>query len=591
MNSIEPTSSDSQLWELVCREDQTAFEILVRRYQSAVCAVAYNACGNLSLSEDISQETFWIAWRNRTSLNDFSKLRAWLCGIARNLARNSVRQRENTESLLEACAQKPDAIQEPFEQAVTHEEEALVWGALEELPELYREPLILFYRENQSVSNVAATLELSEDAVKQRLSRGRGLLRDRVLEMVEGTLRRSGPRSRFTITVMAGLTSATVGTQTALAATDAVATGVAGGLAGAKVSSIVATAGASGIMGGLLGAMGGLFGGWIGTWIPAELSPTNRERQQILSTGRRILFISLVFILVLVGLVLTFGREMSGWQRMIVIVGWILCFQTYVGIESLLLMNAIRTIRKETRVETDRNHSPTKAYIERHVSQWQGRVYRSSVSLFGWPLVDIQVSSPSLDGFQPLKTANGWVAIGDRANGILLAIGGVARGGVAIGGTSIGLLSLGGASLGILSVGGLAMGAIAVGGLAIGGIALGGGAIGWQAGGGGALAWDVAAGGGAIAHHAAFGGGAIAGDFAVGGSAFAAHANDELAKSVLEAHWMVRAMKYSKGNAGWIQAAILFISIVPGLGMPLLMYRKRPATKTDQPTNKDERPM
>ena len=57
----------------------------------------------------------------------------------------------------------------------------MLWRALERIPETYRESLILFYREHQSVAAVAAALELSEDAVKQRLSRGRKSLHEAVL--------------------------------------------------------------------------------------------------------------------------------------------------------------------------------------------------------------------------------------------------------------------------------------------------------------------------------------------------------------------------------------------------------------------------
>src|SRR5262245_58097476 len=74
------SESDSQLWQLVCRGSASAFEVVVRRYQSLVCSVAYNACGNLALSEDIAQETFWAAWRQRSALEQPDRLKAWLCG-------------------------------------------------------------------------------------------------------------------------------------------------------------------------------------------------------------------------------------------------------------------------------------------------------------------------------------------------------------------------------------------------------------------------------------------------------------------------------------------------------------------------------
>ena len=81
-----------------------------------------------------------------------------------------------------------DAAPAPDEAAATAEEAALVRASLAKLPETYRLPLVLYYREGQSVRAVAETLGLSEDAVKQRLARGREMLRDRML----GT-RRDGP--------------------------------------------------------------------------------------------------------------------------------------------------------------------------------------------------------------------------------------------------------------------------------------------------------------------------------------------------------------------------------------------------------------
>ena len=93
----------------------------------------------------------------------------------------------------------------PSEQAISREEEAILWRSLERIPELYREPLILFYREHQSIESVAAELELSEDAVKQRLSRGRKLLQEEVQAFVETALRRTAPGEAFSGAVLAAL--------------------------------------------------------------------------------------------------------------------------------------------------------------------------------------------------------------------------------------------------------------------------------------------------------------------------------------------------------------------------------------------------
>jgi hypothetical protein len=66
---------------------------------------------------------------------------------------------------------------------------------------LYRLPLVLFYREGQSVRAVSESLGISEDAVKQRLARGREMLRERMEGVIGRVLERSVPGAVFTMTI------------------------------------------------------------------------------------------------------------------------------------------------------------------------------------------------------------------------------------------------------------------------------------------------------------------------------------------------------------------------------------------------------
>ena len=103
----------------------------------------------------------------------------------------------------------------PLAQAISREEEAILWRSLERIPEIYREPLILFYREQESVERVAQVLELSEEAVRQRLSRGRKLLQEEIATFVEGALRQTAPGEAFSGAVLAALPLAAGSTATA----------------------------------------------------------------------------------------------------------------------------------------------------------------------------------------------------------------------------------------------------------------------------------------------------------------------------------------------------------------------------------------
>lgn len=202
--------TDPQLWMRSRAGDAEAFGELVSRHQALVGSVAFSRCGDLSRSEEIAQETFLAAWRQRDSLEDPSRLRPWLAGIARNLASGHVRRerRRGGGSAFgpEGVGDEPASPEEdPAEVTISREEGELLWRTLEALPANYREPLVLFYRGGRSVSEVALDLGLTEETARQRLSRGRALLREELAGVLERTLARGRPSALFTAAVLASL--------------------------------------------------------------------------------------------------------------------------------------------------------------------------------------------------------------------------------------------------------------------------------------------------------------------------------------------------------------------------------------------------
>jgi hypothetical protein len=164
---------------------------------------------------------------------------------------------------LDAAAESPATDALPSEQAVSREEEAIMWRSLERIPENYREPLILFYREHRSIEHVAAELELSEDAVKQRLSRGRKLLQEEVQAFVENTLRRTAPGQVFSGAVLAALPLAAGATATA----------------GAGFAAKGAAAAKSGFLAPWLWPFLGIFAGFAAQWTMFSGGPGDPARR------------------------------------------------------------------------------------------------------------------------------------------------------------------------------------------------------------------------------------------------------------------------------------------------------------------------
>src|SRR5881392_2501927 len=91
-------NSDAELVAESLNGNRDAFGLIVTRYQSLICSLAYSGIGGLGQSEDVAQETFITAWKHLRHLREPSKLRAWPCGIARNRINNFLR-REGREPL------------------------------------------------------------------------------------------------------------------------------------------------------------------------------------------------------------------------------------------------------------------------------------------------------------------------------------------------------------------------------------------------------------------------------------------------------------------------------------------------------------
>jgi RNA polymerase sigma factor (sigma-70 family) len=523
--------NDAELVGKSLAGSRDAFGQIVGRYQSLVCSLAYSATGSLSQSEDLAQDTFVTAWKQLAGLREPEKLRAWLCGIARNLINNSLRrqgrepshQAESLEEISESHSPEP----QPVEQTISNEEAAILWRSLEKIPEIYREPLVLFYREHQSIEAVAQNLELTEDAVKQRLSRGRKLLHEEVLAFVEGALARTNPGQAFTLGVLAALPALTI---SAKAATM--------GAAAAKGSATAAGAGLVGLLGAILCpllAFLNLFRVWRLSHKAARL---DRERK-VYKIFYPVLAGSIVVFILLTSLLMSHGDSLIKTNPSLfagLMTGLILGYPLALVPFCIWFYRAVKSLALEL--------PPAEVVTRPQNPVWE---YRSRFQLLGLPFIHLRTGGwQSGRPVKELKPVKAWIAADDAfAFGVLFAYGAVA----------VAPVSIGACAIGLFSYGAMAVGAVAVGGFGFGIWAFGVFAFGWQVSGGCAIAWNIASGGQyAIAHH-----------FALGPTAHAAQANNEFVRHLVKSNpffqvcWMI--MPYFFWLM-WVWAIPIMISMI-----------------------------
>jgi RNA polymerase sigma factor (sigma-70 family) len=528
-------NNDAELVGETLAGNRDAFGRIVTRYQSLICSLAYSATGSLGQSEDLAQETFITAWKHLGHLRERDKLRAWLCGIARNRINNFLR-REGREPIraaapLEDAAENHSPEPLPVEHTITNEEAQILWRSLERIPEIYREPLVLFYREHQSIEAVAEQLELSEDNVKQRLSRGRKLLQEQVLAFVEGALSRTNPGKTFTLGVLAALPATMV--TSAKAATLAAA---AKGVGGAKA------AGTAGVIGALLSPLMILFGNYIPYRIGLAEARSEEERGHIKSFYRKIWGWSFALSLVVMAVfwITLHNRYTEPVNFRDVFGCWFVVFVVLylVTMFGFAIANARHRRAYYAKVLTEQ-HS---GVIPKPVFEFCSRA-----RFLGLPLVHVRLGDRFDEMRKPVKA---WIACSNYCIGGLFAFGGVA----------VAPFSIGGLAIGLIPFGGIVMGAFPLGGLSIGMLAFGGVAIGWQAIGGFVLAWNQAAGSFAWAH-----------DFAVGHFAHALQANNDAAKQAIDSNLYFQIMQAINRHWFWMN----FIWILPLLIQWQLVARSR----------------
>ncbi len=141
-------------------------EKIIRKYYNAILGYCYHSVGNRSAAEDLCQDTFASFIEHYADCRNAGNIKNYLYTIARNKCTDYFRKK--TPIFMEEV---------PEEETGEHMEEmVIVRQMLMNLPQEFRDAVILRYFQNLRYSEIAAVLEISLSLAKYRVKKGLELL-------------------------------------------------------------------------------------------------------------------------------------------------------------------------------------------------------------------------------------------------------------------------------------------------------------------------------------------------------------------------------------------------------------------------------
>jgi RNA polymerase sigma-70 factor (ECF subfamily) len=157
--------------ETVVPISDQVFDGWVREYQRLLFRIAYWWTGSRTDAEELTQEAFFQAYRSRSSLRDIGLVKGWLVGIMRHCYSQTRRKnRYGKDISLEEIPYEPEERSAPDADVLA------LHQSLAKLEEHYRLPVVMFYFQDLSYSEIAMALDLPLGTIMSRLSRARKLL-------------------------------------------------------------------------------------------------------------------------------------------------------------------------------------------------------------------------------------------------------------------------------------------------------------------------------------------------------------------------------------------------------------------------------
>lgn len=169
---------DDILIRTFLKGDETAFEVLFKKYRDQVARLVYSISKQESLVDDVVQEVFLLVYRHLPKFRQQAAFKTWIYRITFNETLRQINKAKKWQSLPEGemePANVPSTLvifesgDSPERVLINGQKRAIVQNALKAIKPAHRAILILYYLEDLSVQEIGQILEIPEGSVKSRL--------------------------------------------------------------------------------------------------------------------------------------------------------------------------------------------------------------------------------------------------------------------------------------------------------------------------------------------------------------------------------------------------------------------------------------
>lgn len=186
---------DEELVSYIVKGKTELFSVIIDRYQTKVFSTVYNYTHDHEEARDLTQEIFIKLYNNLQSYKNKASFSTWLYRIAVNRCIDWTRKKklatvsviyDSSDEEIDIYDTITDSGGGPEEILIKQENKAYIREVVEDLPEIYKTVIILYYFEDFSPQEISDITDVPKRTIETRLYRGKNLLKLRLEELICG---------------------------------------------------------------------------------------------------------------------------------------------------------------------------------------------------------------------------------------------------------------------------------------------------------------------------------------------------------------------------------------------------------------------